>query len=693
MALTLSTSGLDISTEEFFVSAVSDNPLIKSVQLKFYVQGVNGGAELHVIEQGPDLGTTNQFTFEINQVLKPYFLWDFHPLGSTTKIDQLNVLSSLFFQEYDVNTPYGGAFYFYNLKNMTFTPIELNDLDLTNYDMSSGTGNKFLTSGPASLDVPDNRTLWMSVLKAASTQTSPSTLSEIGTLSYGNFDYAEIVDGGNGFMYLIPFNADDLLKLNPLTGSITTISTGGVSAQAYLYAKKASNGKIYCSPYGETRVMVIDPSTDAISFISGVGAGIQKYAVVSEVSNILYFAPQSATSIMKVDTSIDSLSFDAGSYTGYAASVSVGTLIYFFPVVFLGTILKFDTITTASSTIAIDSNYTFTNGVYYNTSNNSIYAVPANVPSGGKIVKIDVSTDAISFFGPTLTSLQYIDTCIGGDGRLYSPGQTVQDVLVIDMTNDTTSTLSPTAGSNYNSCDTFSDGNIYSIPYNSSFGDVLKITMPVVGDSQELVVESFNPTGISLGETTYSIDRASRSYPSGLSTTPDIWVKPLSLSSGSSVKSINVWVRDISSPFTIRSEVKTFVNQNYGLTFCNGFRVHWLNEFGCQDSYTFNGRLSKTIETVTKDYQNVDIGTLVYHNDYNDSWSLTTLEESPDVVEWLTKIMRNKRAVIENIDPNSPAAYFEIEILGANKLYRDNRNALSEFVLNFRFAKTRKGIQ
>ena len=701
MAIALTTTGNEISSENFFITATTDNSSVQSIQLQVYIEGYTG--VLHTLEQGPDSGTTDEFTFEVNQVLKPYFEWAFHNLATTSAIDQENVLATLVFTEYDGTTIYSSNLYYLNLKNMTFSPLELNDLDLDEYDMSSGTGNKFLTSGPSELEVPDKRKFWASVLKAGTTATSPAVFSEVAALTYGYQDYLDIVDGGNGFMYLIPYNATDIIKLNPLTGAQTTVATGGLSGVSYIKGIKAANGKIYCPPFNETRVMVIDPSTDTVTFITGAGATNQKYVNAAEYNGVLYCAPaglSAPVNILQIDTATDTITFDTtATYQGYGDAVAVGNIIYFLPIN-SNNVLKWNAITKVPSTQTL-TNYGFYSSSFYHAASNTIYAIPTINPIGGQLVKIDGSTGVPSLFGPVIVSGDYVTATIGSDGIIYASGTTT-NVLTLNMDTEATAVLSATAGTNYQGSDLFStDGNIYAIPVDSVDGNVLKITMPTIGAAQELVVEAFNPTGISLGTTTYDIITTPRapinpfagSGGYGPSDVYDIWVQPITIDSASFQKTLQVWVRDKVSPFTIRSEVKTYINQNYGLDSCRGYRIHWLNEFGAQDSYTFNGRLRKVLETKSKDYQNVDLGTLVYFNEYAEQWEVTTLEESPSVVEWLTKMLRNKRAVLEQLVPNVNPAYFEIEILGADKQISDNLKPLTEFSLRFRFAKTSIGIQ
>lgn len=702
MALTFTTSGYEISTEDYYIQAVSDAPSVTSVQIRVYIQGLNSNDVIHTVEHAPDSGTTDTFTFEVNQILKAYFDWQFHDLNSTTEFTQLNVLASIMFVEYDGNVEVGLQYTTLNLKNMTFSPMELNDLDLSDYDMSSGTDNKFLTSSPSELEVPDKRLSWLSILKSQGVTYAVASPSQIGTPTYANQDYLDIVNGGNGFMYIIPFNASgsvsDILKFNPSTGATTPIATGGVSVAAYAKGIKASNGKIYCIPYNETRAMVIDPTTDGVSFITGAGAGTQKYINACEISGRIYCSPFNNVPILTIITGFEILSIGAINYSGYGDCVAVNSLVYFMPIS-SGNILKYHINFGAVGTITLAS-YQFLSSTFYNSTNGFIYAIPSSV--GTDIIKIDVSTDIITTFG-SFTAGDYQTASIGGDGKIYAIGYNSNSALSIDMSTDTTNLISPisaTTGPYFIASDTLDDGNIYALPNDPSLttNDYLKITIGALAALQELVVESFNTAGVSLGEVTHDIIATQRAPINPLlgTETPDIYdifVQPIEIDSANNQKTVKAWVRDKTAPFTIRSEIKTFVNHNYGLSYCNGFRIHWLNEFGCQDSYTFNGRLVKTLESDVKDYQNVNIGTLVYFSTYSDVWELTTREESPEVIEWLSKMLRNRRAALEQLIPNANPAYFDIEILDSNSTYYDNLNQSTEFSLKFRFSKIKRGIQ
>jgi hypothetical protein len=62
----------------------------------------------------------------------------------------------------------------------------------------------------------------------------------------------------NGKLYCAPFNATQVLEIDPVTGTTTLI--GSVLAGNYKYGgiTSAANGKLYCAPHAANQVLEIN---------------------------------------------------------------------------------------------------------------------------------------------------------------------------------------------------------------------------------------------------------------------------------------------------------------------------------------------------------------------------------------------------------------------------------------------------
>jgi len=163
----------------------------------------------------------------------------------------------------------------------------------------------------------------------------------------------------------------------------------------------------------------------------------------------------------------------------------------------------------------------------------------------------------------------------------------------------------------------------------------------------------------------------------------------LTSDSGTAYKLVNV--ADITGG-AVRSETRRFDNTPS----CGGVRLHWLNEFGEQDSFTFDGKVTKSLLTSFDSFKKIrpvdpastDVGDLVYTSEYGQEWAIFTRAIPPGYIEWLSKSMVNNRAAIE-VNGN----YFPVIIKDKKKVTNDNFNPVFQFALSFEFSNKRKGIQ
>jgi hypothetical protein len=125
-------------------------------------------------------------------------------------------------------------------------------------------------------------------------------------------------------------------------------------------------------------------------------------------------------------------------------------------------------------------------------------------------------------------------------------------------------------------------------------------------------------------------------------------------------------------------------------------RLHWVNRFGKQDSYTFKGNSTEYLEHKNNLYQKYLGNTYYsYARGYdniqalsNNNFVVYTESIGRDTFLWLSDMLINKIAWVEIED-----SYFPIIINDGTKLIRDEKGMPIQFVLDYSFANPNKGIR
>jgi len=132
----------------------------------------------------------------------------------------------------------------------------------------------------------------------------------------------------------------------------------------------------------------------------------------------------------------------------------------------------------------------------------------------------------------------------------------------------------------------------------------------------------------------------------------DISTYRFDFDSSTGIDEVRFYIRDIASPFTIRSETKIYkLRDDCEKT----MTLSWLNELGAQDSYTFAGNINRVGKYTDSTFKRVrpvnpvstDVGDLVYKSSYNYEYDLFSDRLPENNVEWLSKMLINKRAAIQ----------------------------------------------
>jgi len=140
--------------------------------------------------------------------------------------------------------------------------------------------------------------------------------------------------------------------------------------------------------------------------------------------------------------------------------------------------------------------------------------------------------------------------------------------------------------------------------------------------------------------------------------------------SSTGIDEVRILVRDIASPFTTRSETKVYKLRND----CEKtITLSWLNELGAQDSYTFAGNINRVGKYKDSTFKRVrpvapvstDVGDLVYKSSYNYEYDLFSDRIPEKHVEWLSKMLINKRAAIQSKFVSSVPALGSTTLFGS----------------------------
>ena len=125
-------------------------------------------------------------------------------------------------------------------------------------------------------------------------------------------------------------------------------------------------------------------------------------------------------------------------------------------------------------------------------------------------------------------------------------------------------------------------------------------------------------------------------------------------------------------------------------------RVHWCNNLGKQDSYTFKGNKIETLNHKAKNYLKAlpityatsNRGSKVMQNISNSSFEIFTDSINKNDYEFLASMLINKNAFIED-----SGSYYPIIIEDGSKLIRNELNVPIQFKLVYRFANDTKGLR
>ena len=165
------------------------------------------------------------------------------------------------------------------------------------------------------------------------------------------------------------------------------------------------------------------------------------------------------------------------------------------------------------------------------------------------------------------------------------------------------------------------------------------------------------------------------------------------INSGVSLTNVAYYTIQVINDDGDKSEIKRY---NIVDSCSQDVRIHWVNNYGKQDSYTFKGNVQESIKHKASTYnQPLGLtyssdarGLTVLENVSNSSFKAFSRSISRDDYHWLSSMLVNKKAFVE-----INGYYFPIIIDDGTILKTDEKDMPIQFVLSYSFANATKGIR
>ena len=253
------------------------------------------------------------------------------------------------------------------------------------------------------------------------------------------------VKGPNGKIYGIPYDADDVLIIDPATNTAKRSSMGPSLSGSSKWASGClgPDGKIYGVPYNAPDVLVIDPAAGtAVRTDFGLNlSGSSKWAgAVLGRDRKIYCMPRDATDILIIDPASGTATLSTmGANLAGGTKWSGGILapngkIYGVPREAQDILVIDPASGTASrSTLGaapFTSHDRYAEGIL--APNGKIYAIPYTDSPSILIIDPAAGTATLSTMGANLSGSGWSEAVLGPDGRIYAVPYTASDMLIID---------------------------------------------------------------------------------------------------------------------------------------------------------------------------------------------------------------------------------------------------------------------
>jgi hypothetical protein len=303
----------------------------------------------------------------------------------------------------------------------------------------------------------------------------------IGDEIQGDKKWSAFVDGGDGFLYGIPYNARRVVKFDPLDKSLTEIGPDlGEGKWKWQCGVLANTGSIYCAPFRADHILKIDTIQGTVETLHNVevpetGRDLWMSGALAPDNNI-YYMPTNARRIMRLNPDNDTLSsvgddIGEGEYKYSGTVVGNDNCLYGIPD-YATHIVKFDpTKPDTTSTVGEEVEEGFQEE-WFNCGNGILagdgYIYAAN--RYGQVLQIDTTNHSdYTWIGDVIGWGWGAGPIVGADKCIYWPPCLANRVLKFDPeTQQMPSLVGADIGQGYDKWKggaLATDGVIYCIPY------------------------------------------------------------------------------------------------------------------------------------------------------------------------------------------------------------------------------------
>ena len=667
---------------------------------------------ISTIEQNPEPGTTGVFKFNISSILSDQLSFTTSN-GLTTGGINSTISQDSAFLNYSVvawevlddgTTNYPGLTDYisgiFTAHNYILTHKEwVKPFLLSDYDMTSGTGKKFLTNFTGEKCITKGYSEYIAMHRVQDdaffvrdyydsndvflfSQRYP-VVNKVGSIEYDD-QYGKIAGAG-----LPGANLPGSSNINYFDNLTVDAGTGELV--------NGGNGFLYGAPGRLGSILRVDLTTNAtVQFGSFPALVAPQYFTgeYSTVSDKIYFLPDSATdiSVLTILGESSSVLLDAGLVQYFDSTITPSGVIYAVGST-TNNILKIATGPVSDTVTVITANPTLSGskgGIIY-AQNGFVYFLN---DENDKFYKLDPNTDLItsvpavgwvaSFFASNI-----IETSTGIIYAVTNAG-TVNNIMRIDTNAADAVTFISTNGINanlYTSLTLLSDDNVYLFSYANP--EVLKLNtstdIPALFTSLVANPNHYALTVVN-GNEIYS---APTSPTTGNDQILDLTVTFADQIAGIPGAYCLVYIEN--SDLSVASEVKKYTFKDA----CGEDRhIHWENKYGAQDSYTFKGRVVEGFNHKSKNYlkpngniiASTSRGSATLSNMVEHQFEVFSKSIKKSDVNWIQEMFYNKRAWTEEDGHLLP-----IIIENGSVIESDSENGTFQVSFEFSYANITHG--
>lgn len=308
------------------------------------------------------------------------------------------------------------------------------------------------------------------------------TVTQFGSLSTDINKWYHLVEAGDGLLYAMPMNVDDVLEVNPVTRAINTYpgATSPVAADIkWPTAVLAPNGNIYGIPNRAKDIIEFNPTTKGINLFGDFADNVAKWSkgILANDGKIYAGPIAGETSMLEIDPTVPSATKRELGLTGganYNEIYNSGEKIFLIPINATG-IGVFNIYTKVFHTIGnFPVSDTWNGAVIVN---DKIYLIPRTATY---VVEVDIVTESYITFGNVGGGLiDWNKGVLSDNGKIYAFPAYINDTLLeIDPVAKTaieTEVIDSASSWRWPYNFKAANGNIYGIP--QDVNHVAKLTL------------------------------------------------------------------------------------------------------------------------------------------------------------------------------------------------------------------------